>query len=66
MNEPADFVDRLVRQIVAFRIPLDRLEGKWKLNQNRPTEQRQRVIDVLSQKADDNSQAIAKLMRGTT
>lgn len=62
MNEPAEFVDRLIRQIVAFRIPIGRLEGKWKLNQNRPAEQRERVIAKLAQQADENSLAIAKLM----
>ncbi|HEY2410621.1 MAG TPA: FMN-binding negative transcriptional regulator [Pirellulaceae bacterium] len=64
INEPAEFVERLLRQIVAFRIPIDRLEGKWKLNQNRPAEQRQRVIDVLSLQPDDDSRDIAALMRG--
>ncbi len=63
LTEPAEFVERMLRQIVAFKIPIRRLEGKWKLNQNRPAEQRQRVIDVLSQRQDENSQAIADLMR---
>jgi len=66
MNEPPDFIGRLLRQIVAFRIPIDRLEGKWKLNQNRPAEQRQRVISVLSQQTDDNSRDVAALMRDLT
>jgi transcriptional regulator len=63
LAEPAEFVERLVRQIVAFRIPVSRLEGKWKLNQNRPREQRERVIATLSQQADDDAQQIARLMR---
>jgi transcriptional regulator len=62
MNEPPDFIERLLRQIVAFRIPIDRLEGKWKLNQNRPEEQRQRVVTKLVQNGDDNSLGIANLM----
>jgi len=66
LDEPAEFVERMLRQIVAFRIPIARLEGKWKLNQNRPAEQRQRVIDVLSQREDENAQAIAQLMRGNS
>jgi transcriptional regulator len=63
LAEPTEFVERLVQQIVAFRIPIERLEGKWKLNQNRPAEQRQRVIEVLSRHEDDNSQEISRLMR---
>jgi transcriptional regulator len=66
LNEPAEFVERMLKQIVAFRISITRLEGKWKLNQNRPAEQRQRVINVLSQRPDENSQAIAQLLRGVS
>src|SRR5439155_14925337 len=50
--ESSDYLDRLVPQIVGFRIRIARLEGKWKLNQNRPPEQRQRVIEVLSRQSD--------------
>jgi len=63
MTEPTEYVQRLLRQIVGFRIPIGRLEGKWKLNQNRPPEQRSNVIAVLSQRPDDQSQAVARLMR---
>jgi transcriptional regulator len=63
LEESPEFVNRLIRQIVAFRIPIDRLEGKWKLNQNHPAERRDRVASVLEQKDDDNSREIAQLMR---
>src|SRR5262245_29746846 len=63
LHEPAAFVSRMIRQIVAFRLPIARLEGKWKLNQNRPAEQRERVIAALSRQADENSREIARLMR---
>jgi transcriptional regulator len=62
-EESAPYVQQLLRQIVAFRISIDRLEGKWKLNQNRPPEQRHRVIAALSLQPDDNAQEIARLMR---
>jgi transcriptional regulator len=64
LDESREFVSRMLRQIVAFRVPIERLEGKWKLNQNRPVEQRQRVIEVLSRREDENSRNIATLMRG--
>ena len=42
MDEPwslesagSDFIDGLLDAIVGFRIEIDRIEGKWKLNQNR-------------------------------
>jgi transcriptional regulator len=63
LEEPGEFVTRMLRQIAAFRIPITRLEGKWKLNQNRPTDQRRRVIEELSRRSDESSQNIARLMR---
>src|SRR3954454_18228293 len=62
VGDQSNYIDRLLPQIVGFRIPITRLEGKWKLNQNRPAEQRLRVIDALSQQTDENSQEVARLM----
>ena len=59
------FVDKMVRSVVCFRIELSRLEGKWKLNQNHPRERREKVIDALKHRSDENSQAIAALMAET-
>jgi len=63
LDEPREFVERLTSQIVAFRIPIARLEGKWKLNQNHPAERRQKVIAALEQQGDENSREIASLMK---
>ena len=62
-QESPQFTARLVEQIVAFRIPIERLEGKWKLNQNHPAERRNKVAAALEAQEDENSQDIAKLMR---
>lgn len=61
-DAPPDFIDKLLKQIVGFRIEITRMEGKWKLNQNHPPERRERVIQALSQRLDDNSQGIAAAM----
>jgi transcriptional regulator len=66
LAESADYVERLLRQIVGFRIPISRLEGKWKLNQNRPPIERERVIAKLSGQRDDNSREIARLIGGAS
>jgi transcriptional regulator len=63
LEEPPEFVTRLTLQIVAFRIPIERLEGKWKLNQNHPPERRAKVMTVLESRPDENSREIARLMR---
>jgi transcriptional regulator len=62
-DQPPEFIEQLARQIVAFRIPIDRLEGKWKLNQNHPAERRERVAAVLAAAGGADEQEIASLMR---
>jgi len=64
LNESPEWIDKLVGQIVAFRIPIDRLEGKWKLNQNQPPERRAKVVAALEQQGEKNASEIARLMRG--
>lgn len=64
-NGPGDFIERMVRMIVGFRIEIERLEGKWKLNQNHPHERREKVIRVLKCRTDENSKAIAELMESS-
>jgi transcriptional regulator len=63
-DQPAEFIAQLARQIVAFQIPIRRLEGKWKLNQNHPAERRERVAAQLANAASDDEREIASMMRG--
>jgi transcriptional regulator len=59
------FAERMLAQIVGFRIEIDKIEGKWKLNQNQPVERREKVIQALQQlKGDQNAEAVAAMMRG--
>jgi transcriptional regulator len=62
-DQPADFIAGLAKQIVAFRIPIERIEGKWKLNQNHAAERRQRVAAALEGQAGTDAAEIARLMR---
>jgi transcriptional regulator len=64
-DQPADFVERMAKQIVAFRIPIERIEGKWKLNQNHPEERRERVVTALERSEGADEMEIARLMRGS-
>ncbi len=56
------FTDRLLDQIVGFRITIERLEGKMKLNQNHPAERREKVIPALRARGGADEIAIAELM----
>ena len=58
------FVDRLLTQIVGFRIQIEKIEGKWKLNQNHPAERRQKVVNALRHQGSENAVGIAALMQG--
>lgn len=62
LAESPEWTSQLVAQIVAFRIPIERLEGKWKLNQNQPAERRAKVAAALESQGDENGLAIARLM----
>jgi transcriptional regulator len=57
------FFERMLGQIVGFRIEIEKIEGKWKLNQNHPVERRRKVVLALGERSDENSTAIASLMR---
>jgi transcriptional regulator len=46
-DAPADFIDAMCRAIIGFEVGLDRIEGKWKMSQNRSSEDRAGVIDGL-------------------
>lgn len=51
-----------MRAIVMFEIPIGRLEGKFKLNQNHPTENRAAVVAALSASDDAQQREIAAVM----
>lgn len=47
-HAPADFRERMMRGIQAFRMPITRIEGKFKLSQNRPVTDRESVWHTLA------------------
>jgi transcriptional regulator len=57
------FVERMLGQIVGFRITIEKIEGNWKLNQNHSVERCKKVIRALVERGDENSKTIAALMR---
>jgi transcriptional regulator len=63
MDDAAKTVDAMLPGIVAFEMPVERLEGKWKLSQNRTAEDRAGVMAALERSSDANAHATAALMR---
>ena len=58
----SDYSQRMLKRIVAFEIEIEKIQGKWKLNQNHPDINRRRVVNVLKTMPDDNSRGIVELM----
>ncbi len=59
---PDDYVQKMMQGIVGFEIQITRLEGKFKLSQNRTASEREKVIDALQDSSDTLCTGIAQLM----
>jgi transcriptional regulator len=60
---PEAYLEGMLRGIVGLDIAVTRLEGKYKLSQNRPAADRPRVVAALEAQADADACAVAHLMR---
>jgi transcriptional regulator len=60
---PEPYVQSMLKGIVGVELAVTRLEGKFKLSQNRPAADRPRIIAALERRADADSCAVADLMR---
>ena len=59
---PDEYREKMIRGIIAFEIPVARIEGKFKLSQNRSAADIQGVIDALTRSPDPDSRDLAQLM----
>lgn len=62
-DAPAPFIAGQIKGIVGLEIPIDRIEGKWKVSQNRPAADRNGVIAGFREQGP-NSAAMADLVAG--
>ena len=60
---PADYRERLLAGMVAFEIVVTRLEGKYKLSQNRAHDEQARVAESLSKESDALVAGIGNMMK---
>jgi len=59
-DAPEAYVDVMLRGIVGFRFAITRLEGKWKMSQNRETPDREGVVAGLNERASGEDREIAQ------
>ncbi len=57
-DAPPDFIQAHLKGIVGFRMPITRIDGKWKMSQNRPVEDRAGVAEGLRAEGRDAAAAL--------
>lgn len=60
---PETYMQGMLKGIIGLDIAVTRLEGKYKLSQNRPAADRPGVIAALEAQSDADACAVARLMR---
>jgi len=58
-----EYVQRMLGAIVNFRIPVTRLETRWKLSQNRGRREQELIVAQLEKSSDPTARALAALTR---
>lgn len=61
-DAPADYREQMIGRIVGIEIPISKLQGKWKVSQNRKPADRLGVVAGLKSQATDRSRAMAELV----
>ena len=64
-DAPERYIEVMLRGIVGFRFAITRIEGKWKMSQNREMKDRDGVAKGLEQRAAGDDLEIAELVAHT-
>lgn len=64
MAYPADYMEKMLKGIVGFELEITRLEGKYKLSQNRSEADQAQMMTGLAESAYAEERATGDLMRG--
>jgi transcriptional regulator len=62
-DAPDEYIRKQLHAIVGIRLTIKRLEGKWKLSQNRPAHDRAKVIEKFSEQDTESSLSMAAAIR---
>ena len=61
-DAPESFVQSQIKGIVGIEISISRIEGKWKVSQNRPEADRAGVVAGLREAGEESADAMAELV----
>lgn len=64
-DAPRAYIDAMLRAIVGFALPIRRIEGKWKLSQNRSASDQASVRAGLAESARASDRELAQQMNPT-
>jgi transcriptional regulator len=62
-DAPESFIAGMARAIVGIRLPIARLEGKWKMSQNREMKDRAGVVEGLGRRDEGEDREIAEIVQ---
>jgi transcriptional regulator len=62
-DAPREFIDKMLAAIVGIEIPIEVLEGKWKVNQNREPQDQRGAAAGLERRGTPESTEMAGLVR---
>jgi transcriptional regulator len=63
---PTDYLERMMKGVVGFALEITRLEGKFKMSQNRSAREQEQVIEALRSAADRTTCEVAALIQKST
>lgn len=61
-DAPESFIAAQIKAIIGLEIPIARIEGKWKVSQNRPAVDRAGVVAGLRSSGDEGAEIMASLV----
>jgi transcriptional regulator len=61
-DAPESYIEVMLRGIVGFRFVITRLEGKWKMSQNREMKDREGVVKGLEKRGEGDDLEVAALV----
>jgi transcriptional regulator len=61
-DAPSSYIDVMLRGIVGFRFAITRLEGKWKMSQNREMKDQAGIVKGLSARGNGDDLEIAEIV----
>ncbi|REJ80499.1 MAG: FMN-binding negative transcriptional regulator [Bacteroidetes bacterium] len=62
-NLPKEMIDNYLKGIVGFEMSMEKIQGKWKLSQNRNDEDHSNIISELEKINEINSRIVAEEMK---